>query len=107
VQVCRIAGCGCGVAPAIAGQDLCMTHFLDQAFDHASAGLAFSKQSLPVDQGTLACLQDEAQIAAHLLTEPSDPLGTAPHERILEFLLCVAQLHEYAARFPAWHAPVN
>jgi hypothetical protein len=107
LPVCRIPGCGCGVALVIAEEGLCVTHFLDQAFDHASAGLAFSQQSLPLDASTLACLLDDAHLAAQLLTEPGVPLEIALRERILEFLLCVANLHEYAARLPALSAHVN
>jgi hypothetical protein len=92
---------------AIAKEGLCVTHFLDQAFDHASAALAFSQRSLPLEESTLTCLLNEAHLAAQLLTEPVHPLEAAPRERILEFLLCVANLHEDAARLPTLSAHVN
>jgi hypothetical protein len=95
------------VALVIAGEGLCVTHFLDQAFDHAGAALAFSRRSLPLDEGMLDCLLDDAHQAAQLLTVPADPPETASRERILEFLLYVANLHEYAARLPVRGAHVN
>jgi hypothetical protein len=107
LRVCGIPGCGRKVALVIAEGGLCLTHFLDHAFDHASAALAYSRRSLPLDASTLDCLLDDANLAAQLLTETPDPLEIAPRERILEFLLCVANLHEYAARLPALSAHVN
>ena len=107
MRVCKIPGCGCGVALVIAEEGLCVTHFLDQAFDRASTALAFSQRAMPLGASTLECLLDDAHLAAQLLTEPADPLETAPRERILEFLLCVANLHEDAARLPALSAHVN
>lgn len=107
MKVCKIPGCGNSIPAMIAGQDLCVGHFLDQVFDHASAGLAFSSKSLPLDQSTLTCLLDDAHAVAQLLSEPGETLADGPRERILEFLLCVANLHEYAACTPMERGLVN
>jgi hypothetical protein len=107
LRVCKVPGCGRKVAMVIAQKGLCVTHFLDQAFDHASTALAFSQGSVPLEASTLNGLLDDAHLAAQLLTEPSYPLESAPRERILEFLLCVANLHEDAARFPTLSVHVN
>jgi hypothetical protein len=106
-QLCQIEGCSNRIVPALSSRVLCLDHFLDQAFDHASAALAASDQSLPVEPRTLEWLLDDAQIAAQFLSSRDDPREIPARDRILEFLLCVANLHEYAARYPGRDSGVN
>jgi hypothetical protein len=106
-QVCQIEGCSNRVVPMLSSRVLCLDHFLDQAFDHASAALAASEQSMPVEPRTLECLLDDAQLAAQFLSSRGEPREIPAQDRILEFLLCVANLHEYAARFPGHDSGVN
>ncbi len=104
---CRIAGCKGQVYPVLSEREVCLEHFLDAAFDHAGAAQAAADKSLPVDRRTLECLLDEAHLAAQFLTGPGESVDMSARERLLEFLLHVANLHEYAARFPSRDLGVN
>ena len=72
---CRVDRCAEGVPPALAAESLCLDHFLDQSFTRADFALD-------------RCQRGESIAAKHDLAQQS---------RILELLLCIANLNDYIA----------
>ena len=77
---CRRSGCPNSIPSALANEQLCLEHFLDDAF-------------LRTDQ---TFLSDALAIVKNLEEKASDP-QPQDRDRMLELLLKLANLHEYVA----------
>jgi hypothetical protein len=94
---CRRAPCAKPIPVALAGQQLCLDHFLDdafvrtdQTFDRCREGRAMN----PADVEWL--LSDALAIVKNLEEKAGDP-DPQQRDRMLELLLILANLHEYVA----------
>jgi hypothetical protein len=79
----------------LAAQGICLEHYLAAAFDRLSAALQLCHDGRPVDPGAVDWLLSQGEFAAQTLAHgegASDPLERT---RLLELLLCLANLHEY------------
>lgn len=92
---CRTTGCAAGVPMLLRIEGLCPEHFIEQAFASATKALDHCGHSLPVDQRLVDWLLSDAAFIARDLTERADALPAAQRDRLLELLLCLANLHEY------------
>ena len=94
---CRITGCVAEVPPALTAGAVCLDHFLDEAFARADRALERCRQGDSVDPTTLDWLLADVQITLNSLSELAKERNLAQQSKILELLLCVANLHEYVA----------
>ncbi len=104
---CRIPGCRKTVPAALAMEMLCTDHFLEHASSRATAAWESCHHGMAIEEETLDGLLFEAQSAAQALISAELPLEIGQQEKILEFLLCVADLHEFAAQNPGFSSSVN
>ncbi|MGH9775882.1 MAG: hypothetical protein ACRD50_13140 [Candidatus Acidiferrales bacterium] len=92
---CRIAGCNKHAVSALGSQQLCLPHFVDITFAEAGRTLECCTGGQPVDRERLAWLLAEAPAIVKVLVEDPAAADDALQDRILELLLCLANLHEY------------
>jgi hypothetical protein len=98
---CRILGCRQPVPSAISSCMLCTGHFLERASSRANAVWEAWQRGIGLDVENLDALLHETQSAAHALISADLHPEVNQQEEILEFLLCVANLHEFAAQYPS------
>ncbi|MGB9401977.1 MAG: hypothetical protein WCA98_00450 [Candidatus Acidiferrales bacterium] len=94
---CRVGQCDQEVPEALAADSLCLDHFLDQSF--VRADLAFEKciRGETIDSGTLDWLLDDAHATVKALADNAAKNDLAQQSKILELLLCIANLNDYVA----------
>ena len=94
---CRRVPCAKSVPAALATERLCLDHFLDEAFVRTDHALARCRQGHAVDPGDLEWLLADALALVKNLEEKAADPNPEQRERMLELLLILANLHEYAA----------
>jgi len=94
---CRFEGCDEEVPPALAAGRLCLDHFLDEAFARADKALQNCKRGESPDAATLDWLFSDVQLTLNAVSELAKKRDLAQQSKILELLLCVANLNEYVA----------
>jgi hypothetical protein len=93
---CRKISCANQIPQSLASEQLCLDHFLDEAFTRTDEALQRSRAGRPVDAAALeAMLADSLTIVTSLddQTEHSEE----QRDRMLELLLILANLHEHVA----------
>ena len=94
---CRRVPCSNSIPTALAGEHLCLDHFLDEAFVRTDYTLARCRQGHPLNPKDLEwLLADALSIVKNLEETAADP-KPEQRERMLELLLILANLHEYVA----------
>jgi hypothetical protein len=96
-QHCHIGDCSEEVPPALRVVGLCLDHFLDEAFARADSALEECRRGGIIDSRTLEWLFADVQITLNALSEVARARDLAQQSKILELLLCVANLNEYVA----------
>jgi hypothetical protein len=96
-QHCRIERCVEEVPPALKAGAVCLDHFLDEAFARADSALEKCRRGEMIDSGTLEWLFADVQITLNALSEVARTRNLVQQSKILELLLCVANLNEYVA----------
>jgi hypothetical protein len=94
---CRRSGCPNSIPSALANEQLCLEHFLDDAFlrtDQTFGRCREVRAMNPADVEWL--LSDALAIVKNLEEKASDP-QPQDRDRMLELLLKLANLHEYVA----------
>lgn len=94
---CRRAPCEKAIPTALATEQLCLDHFLDEAFvrtNHTMDRCRDGSSLAPQDLEWL--LMDALAIVKNLEEEVGDPQAEQ-RERMLDLLLMLANLHEYVA----------
>lgn len=94
-QKCRTPGCAEAVPQPLRGESLCAEHFLGHAFDAAQHLLAMFQQPQPLDWRALEWLFSDAAYAANQLTLDASRLSEAQKDRLLQLMLCLANLNDY------------
>jgi hypothetical protein len=97
---CTVPGCGQTAVLDLQDGALCVDHFLEDAFAQSAIAQQLCEMALPVGEELLDGLFRETQSAGLLLLNEASDHQITQREKILEFLLCVANLYEYAARHP-------
>jgi hypothetical protein len=103
--LCRCTPCLNVIPASLADQEMCLEHFLDGAFDRAEAAMEQCREGRAIDSKRLELLLSDALTIVNNLEEDSN----MPHEerdRMLELLLSLANLHEYAAHHSMSLGPV-
>lgn len=89
---CHVAGCSGEILPVLAGDGVCLNHFVEMVVAKADHVRESCVESQPVDQKTLDWLLGDARHVAQALSA-SQPGSW--NEQILELLLCLANLQDY------------
>lgn len=82
---------------ALTAEQLCLDHFLDEAFVRTDQALQGCRAGDAVDPKTLEWLLSDALVIVNNLEEGSEATDPQQRDRMLELLLILANLHEYVA----------
>jgi hypothetical protein len=104
---CRILGCRKPVPRVITFYMLCTDHFLERATSRVNAAWESCHTGMALEDETLDALLYEGQSALQALISADFRIEVNQQERIREFLLCFANLHEFGARNPDYSSAVN
>ncbi|MGB6483412.1 MAG: hypothetical protein WBE86_07995 [Candidatus Acidiferrales bacterium] len=91
---CHVAGCSAEILPVLAGDGVCLNHFVEMVVERADQVRVRCVESQPVDEKTIDWLLGNARHAAQALS--ASQLGSC-NEQVLELLLCLANLQDYIA----------
>ncbi|MHB8526994.1 MAG: hypothetical protein ACYDD2_12655 [Candidatus Acidiferrales bacterium] len=92
---CHIDGCGKQILPALASEGVCLDHFVQMVIERADSVRARCVESEFVDEETLAWLLGDAPNAVHALSKSELDRDPSDNEKLLELLLCLANLQDY------------
>src|SRR5271156_6598205 len=94
---CRSAACPNSIPAALANEQLCLDHFLDDAFVRTDQTLGRCREGRAMNPADVEwLLSDALAIVKNLEEKASDP-QPQHRDRMLELLLMLANLHEYVA----------
>jgi hypothetical protein len=97
VRHCRRGSCANSIPTALASEQLCLDHFLDEAFVRTNHTFTRCREQTPLTPADLEwLLTDALLIVKNLEEEVSSPIPEQ-RERMLDLLLMLANLHEYVA----------
>lgn len=91
---CHVAGCRTEILPVLAGNGVCLNHFVAMVVERADQVRGSFVESRPVDQKTIDWLLGDARHVAQMLS--ASRLNNSD-EQVLELLLCLANLQDYIA----------
>lgn len=94
---CRRSGCPSAIPTGLAGEQLCLSHFLDEAFVRTDQALDRCRRGIPMKSADLQWLLTDALAVVKNLEEGADTPNAEQRDRMLELLLILANLHEYVA----------
>ena len=94
---CRRASCANSVPPTLALEQLCLDHYLDEAFVRTNEALDRCRQGHPINPKGLEWLLADALAVVKNLEEEAGGQAAEQRDRMLELLLILSNLHEYAA----------
>jgi hypothetical protein len=94
---CQKAGCANSIPTALAGSQLCLDHFVDEAFIRTDQALSHCREGRAIDADRLQWLLSDALAVVKNLEEGADEPKPEQRDRMLELLLVLANVHEYVA----------
>jgi hypothetical protein len=94
---CRRDSCPKAIPKALASEQLCLDHFLDEAFVRTDEALQGCRAGRPVNPKGLEWLLADALAIVKNLEEGAGEPNPEQRDRMLELLLILANLHEYVA----------
>jgi hypothetical protein len=94
---CHRAGCANSAPPALSTAQLCLDHFLDEAFVRSDQALTRCREGVPLNKESLEWLLSDALATVKNLEESAEEPCPEQRDRMLELLLMLANLHEYLA----------
>jgi hypothetical protein len=94
---CRREACRKAIPRALSAEQLCLDHFLDEAFVRTDRALQDCRAGQAVDAKTLEWLLSDALAIVNNLEEGAEAPDADQRDRMLELLLILANLHEYVA----------
>ena len=97
IRVCRIGACSGPIPTALNRQGVCLTHHLDEIFTRVSAVQERCQQGEAPDTRTVNWLSQQGDLAVTLLSGDG-ATSSEERTRLLELLLCLANLHECLRR---------
>ncbi len=92
---CDIDGCGKEILPALAAEGMCLDHFVEMVIDRADQVRARCIEAGLVDEEMLAWLLADAPNTVYALAKSEMDRDPSDNEKILELLLCLANLQDY------------
>ena len=94
---CRRNACHNAIPVALKGEQLCLDHFLDEAFIRTDQALQGCRGGRSIDGKGLEWLLADALAIVRNLEEGAAEPNPEQRDRMLELLLILANLHEYVA----------
>jgi hypothetical protein len=94
---CQRAGCANPIPKSLTGEQLCLDHFLDEAFVRTDHAMQSCREGHVVNASSLEWLLSDALATVRNLEEGAAVPNPEQRDRMLELLLIVANLHEYVA----------
>jgi hypothetical protein len=94
---CVRPGCAKSAPPALTHAELCLDHFLDEAFVRTDQALTRCREGSPLSKASLEWLLSDALATVKNLEESAEEPCPDQRDRMLELLLILANLHEYVA----------
>lgn len=94
---CRRVPCANPIPTALAAEQLCLDHFLDEAFLRTDQTFDRCRQGRPMNPGDLEWLLADALAIVKNLEEGASEPNPDQRDRMLELLLILANLNEYVA----------
>ena len=94
---CRKAPCANPIPTALAAEQLCLDHFLDEAFLRTDHTFERCRQGRSMNPGDLEWLLADALAIVKNLEEGAAEPNPDQRDRMLELLLILANLNEYVA----------
>lgn len=105
--ICRRSPCANLIPPSLATEQVCLDHFLDDAFRRNDQIMQRFRDGSPIEpQIVERLLSDALTIVTQLEEGAADP-NPEERDRMLELLLSLANLHEYAAHHSISLGPVS
>jgi len=93
---CRKTSCANQIPESLAGEQLCLDHFLDEAFQRTDEALQRSRSGFAIDTNGLEAMLADALTIVNSLDDQSEQ-SEIQRDRMLELLLILANLHEHVA----------
>jgi hypothetical protein len=97
LRTCRVGACSETIPLTLSRHGVCLTHYLDEVFTRISAIEERCRQKESPDSRTLVWLTQQGDLAVALLSGDG-PTSSDDRVRLLELLLCLANLHESLRR---------
>jgi len=97
VRACRVGACSTPIPPKLSRQGVCLSHHLDEVFTRISAVEERCRLGELPDAQTLSWLTQQGDLAVTVLSGDG-PDSSEDRARLLELLLCLANLHESLRR---------
>jgi hypothetical protein len=92
---CRISGCTSTVTPALTQESLCLEHYLEGAMHQLETAAALCREGHPIQEEALDQLHMQAEFAVQFLADGAGDDTSSKKEQLLQFLLGLANLHQY------------
>ena len=97
VRACRVGACSAPIPATLLRHGVCLSHYLDEVFTRISAVEARARQRELPNSRTLTWLRQQGDFAVALLSDNTAEINEE-RSRLLELLLCLANLHESLRR---------
>jgi hypothetical protein len=94
-RACRTAACSAAVPIGLSGHGVCLSHFLDDAFTRVAQTFELCQQGQPLDSDTIDWLIEQGDLAVRLVSGQGMAKLSEERTKILELLLCLANIQEY------------
>lgn len=93
--VCEKDGCAGAVPPSLGAKNLCVDHYLEEAIWRLEEAATSCRDGHVVTAEALDALRNHADFAVNFLAGRSAENNIRQKELLLQFLLGLANLHEY------------
>jgi hypothetical protein len=94
---CLRVPCAKSIPAALSGEQLCLDHFLDEAFQRTDQTFDRCREGRAMKPADLEWLLADALAIVQNLEEGASEPNPQQRDRMLELLLILANLHEYVA----------
>ena len=94
IRVCHIDACSEAVPASLTPQGICLIHYLEEAFTKVDTALTFCQSGGTPDSATLDWLLEQGDFAVALLSKKDGARTSDQRGRLLELLLCLANVRE-------------
>jgi len=94
---CQRPQCPKSIPQALASEQLCLDHFMDEAFQRTNQALERCRRGVAIEPKSLEWLLADALAIVKNLEEGAAEPNPEQRDRMLELLLILANLHEYVA----------
>lgn len=94
---CSRSGCPSTIPVGLVTEQLCLNHFLDEAFVRTDRALQDFRRGKSIAPSSLEWLLSDALAVVKNLEEGADEPNPDQRDRMLELLLILANLQEYVA----------